>query len=519
MPANPILLGIDLGAGSLKATVIDAAGATLGEGAHPIATAAPRPGWSEQDPEDWYRALCQAVPAALAAAGVAAKDLAGIGISAGAHIPVLLDADDRVLRPAILWSDLRSRAEAEALHAEAGELIVARSLNKANATWSLPMLKWLQTHEPETVAKVSRLCIAKDYLRFRLTGDWHSDFSDAVGALIGDVETRDWSDALCALIDWPRETLPPMAAPTDVVGRVTADAASATGLAAGLPVVCGSNDTTVEILGAGAVSAGQGAIKLATAGVVFLVTDGAEVHPPISCYPHILPGKYYMASGTNACASAHRWLRDRFFAPLDPQTGQPLPGEARPDGIDGDTFAMMDRLANGVPPGCEGLLFHPYLQGERAPHWDPQLRADFLGLTFRHGRGHMVRALYEGIAFALRDCLESFDASGQRFEEIRLIGGGARSALWRRIIADVMGLEILQPGNGDASFGAALLAGVGVGAFASPEDAVARCTRVVSRDRPDPANRALYDRLFALYRDSQARLAPIDHALHDLFAP
>lgn len=515
MPAShPTLLGIDLGAGSLKATIIDSSGATLGEGAHPIVTAAPHPGWSEQDPEDWYRALCRAVPAALAAARIDGKELAGIGISAGAHIPVLLDSDHRVLRPAILWSDLRSGAEAAALHEQAGDLITARSLNKANATWSLPMLRWLQSHEPELVARVARVCIAKDYLRFRITGDWHSDFSDAVGALLGDVRTRDWSEELCDLIGWPRETLPPLVEPSAVVGQVTATAARETGLAEGLPVICCSNDTTVEIFGAGAVAAGQGAIKLATAGVVFLVTEGAEVHPPISCYPHILPGKYYMASGTNACASAHRWLRDQFFAPLDPRSGAALP-----DGVDGETFTMMDRLANQVPPGCEGLLFHPYLQGERAPHWDPQLRADFLGLTFRHGRGHMVRALYEGIAFALRDCLASFDASGQRLEEIRLIGGGARSALWRQIIADVMGLEILQPGNGDASFGAAILAGVGVGVFASAEDAVARCSKVVSRERPDLSRRDLYDRLFDLYRDSQARLAPIDHGLHDLFAP
>lgn len=500
MPSDRIhLLGIDLGAGSLKATVVDGTGAALGEAARPIATASPRPGWSEQDPEDWYRALCAAVPTALAAAGVAAKDLSGIGISAGAHIPVLLDAEDRVLRPAILWSDQRSQAEAETLRARADALIVGQSLNRANATWSLCMLHWLRRHEPDVAARVARVCIAKDYLRFRVTGDWHSDFSDAVGALMADAETGDWSDALCDLIGWPRETLPPLAAPSAVVGTVGAAAAREAGLADGLPVVCGSNDTTVEILGAGAVRAGQGAIKLATAGVVFLVTEAAAVHPPISCYPHILPGRFYMASGTNACASAHRWLRDLMFDPPD-----------------GESFAAMDRLAAAVPAGSEGLLFHPYLQGERAPHWDARLRGDYLGLTLRHGRGHLVRALYEGIAFALRDCRESFAPSGQSFEEIRLIGGGARSAPWRQIIADVMGLEILQPGNGDASFGAALVAGVGVGAFPSAEAAVARCCRIVGRSAPDPARVALYDRLFEIYRDSQARLAPIAHRLHDL---
>ncbi len=503
------LLGVDLGAGSLKASVVTGEGRVVGEAAQPIRTASPRHGWAEQDPEDWYAAFCQAVPAALTAAGVASKELAAIAISGGAHIQVLLDGEGRVIRPAILWSDQRSSAEARELHERAGERIIATGLNRINPTWTLAQLFWLQRHEPVAAARVARLFLSKDYLRYRVTGDWHSDFSDAVGALMADGTTRDWSPELCGLIGWPMETLPPLAGPTEVVGAVSAQAAADSGLAAGTPVVCGSNDTTVELYGVGAIEPGQGAIKLATAGVVYLATDHAAVHPPISCYPHIMPGMYYTATGTNSCASAHRWLRDGFYGPLE-GGGEDAPGDG------GALFEAMDRMAGAVPTGSGGLIFHPYLQGERAPHWDPLLRADFIGLTMRHDRRHMARALYEGIAFSLRDCLDAARDKGLVYENFRLIGGGARSALWRQIIADVIGMEVMLPACGDASFGAALVAGVGVGLFETPRAAVERCVTIVEQTRPDPARHAFYSELFEVYREAQRVLAPLDHRLHAL---
>ncbi len=500
------LLGVDLGAGSLKASVIDPEGSLLGEASHPIQTRSPQLGWAEQDPEAWYRAFCQAVPAALRRAEVEAKRLAAIGISGGAHIEVLLDADDRVIRPAIMWSDQRSAAEAAELHARAGETIIRCSLNKANATWTLAHLAWLKKHEREAVARVRRLFIAKDYLRYRVTGDWHTDFSDAVGALMADAETRGWSAEICKLIDWPMESLPPVVEAHEVVGKVTSQAAADAGLVAGIPVVAGSNDTTVELFGAGALEAGQGAIKLATAGVLFQVAEGPAVHPPISCYPHIVEGLTYTATGTNSCASAHRWLRDQVFAPLDGGTAE------------ADLFAVMDRMAGEVPPGAEGLIFHPYLQGERAPYWGPHLRADFIGLTLRHGRAHMARALYEGIAFSIRDLMAAARAEGLDYREIRLLGGGARSAVWRQIMADVIGLEIDCPERGDASFGAALVAGLGVDLFDSPRHAVERCVRLTARCRPDGERHDFYSELFDVYKEAQAKLAPLDHRLHALSA-
>jgi xylulokinase len=502
--AAQALLGIDLGAGGVKISAVSPDGRLLGEASQPLETSIPQFGWAEQDPESWWQALTAALPRAMAAAKLRSDGVMGIGVSGGAHIPVLLDAADRVIRPAILWSDQRSAAEAAELHERAGETIIATSLNRVNPTWTLAMLLWLQRHEPDAVRRARKLMLSKDYLRFRLTGTWETDYSDVIGALMADDRTRSWSPELARLIDWPMETLPPVVEPADRVGGVTPAAAAALGLEPGTPVVCGSNDTTVEFFGVGATRPGMAAIKLATAGVLFLATQGPVVKPPISCYPHIMPGMYYLATGTNSCASAHRWLRDRMF--LAP-------------GADGSAaFAEMDRLAGTVPPGSEGLLFHPYLQGERAPYWDPLLRADFIGLTMRHGQAHFARALYEGIAFSIRDLLETAKGFGLAFGTTRLIGGGARSTTWRQIMADVTGLEIEKPENGDASYGAALLAGIGVGAFASPEDAVAGCVRVEGRAEPDPARHRLYTELFAVYKDAQAALAPISHRLHGLVA-
>ncbi len=502
MASGRVTLGIDLGAGSLKAALVDETGETLGEAAAPIATASPQPGWSEQDPAGWWAALCTAVPNVTQKAGISAEQIAAVGLSGGAHIAVLEDAAGQVIRPAIMWNDQRSAAEAEELHARAGDMIIEKGLNRANPTWTLCQLAWLQKHEAAAIERTARLYVSKDWLRSRLTGDWCTDYSDALGALMSDAESRAWSPELCALIGWDMERLPPVREPSDVAGTVHAAAAAATGLREGTPVVVGSNDTTVELYGAGAIEAGQGAIKLATAGVVFLTTGKPEVHPPVSCYPHIMAGQWYMASGINACATAHRWVRDTFFSDLPEETA----------------FAEMDRLAAEVPPGCDGLIFHPYLMGERAPHWDPKLRGDFIGLTLAHNRAHFARACYEGIAFALNDVLQTAKTlSGATFGDMRLLGGGARSATWRQIIADVTGLTVKVPANGDASFGAALVAAVGAGIFASPEEAIERCVRIREENTPDPDHHAAYVKRFALYDQARRGLTDISHQLHDGF--
>jgi xylulokinase len=493
-----LLLGIDLGVGSLKASLIRPDGTVAGEASAALGTNTPQPGWSEQDPAEWWQALCRGVSEALATSSSDPGKVAGLAVSAGAHIGVLTDDTDQVLRPAILWSDTRSAAEAAELHEQAGDQIIASTLNRANPTWLLPQLLWLRRNQADLVERTHRIYLAKDWLRSRLTGTWETDWSDVVGALMGDATTRRWSSALAALAGWDPSTLPPVVETTSVVGSVGREAAAATGLKEGTPVVCGSNDTTVELFGCGAIIPGDGAVKLATAGVTYQVTDGPLVRPPISCYPHIISGLYYTATGTNSCASAHRWMRDQFFP--------------------GSSFDQMDRLAAGAPPGSEGILFHPYLQGERAPHWDPKLRADLLGLTIRHTGAHVARATYEGIAYSIKDALTAAERLGMRYDTIRLIGGGARSDTWRQIMADVLGKEILVPRNGDASFGAALVAGIGVGIFSGPEEAVKETIVLTAHHQPDPARQRVYNELFAIYQEAQRRLAELDHRLHDLLA-
>lgn len=489
-------MGVDLGAGGVKVSVIDDAGSMVGDGSSAIPTSTPRFGWAEQDPADWWDAACTAIRAAMSAADAHPSAIIAVGVSGGAHIGVMTDAAGTPLRPAILWSDSRSAAEAAELRAGHDARIIELSLNRANPTWLLPQLLWLARHDRAAVAATARLFMAKDWLRFKLTGGWHTDFSDAVGALLADASTGGWSTELCEMVGWSPATLPPIEAPTAVVGTVTAAAADECGLLAGTAVVCGSNDTTVELFGAGAVAPGAGAVKLATAGVVYQVTSGPLVRPPVSCYPHVVDGLYYTATGINSCASAHRWMRDRFF---------PTEG-----------FEGMDALAATVTAGSDGLLFHPYLQGERAPHWDPELRADFVGLTMQHERAHFARALYEGIAFAIRDAMEAAQSLGMQYDTIRLLGGGSRSTTWRQIMADVLGRTILLPANGDASFGAALIAGVGVGVFADEMDAIARCCRIVSTDEPSPDTHATYSALFEVYRDVQRHLVSANHRIHEL---
>lgn len=496
------LMGIDVGAGSLKTMIIDSAGAVLGAASVDLTTHSPQPGWSEQNPADWWRALCDTVPAALAEAGIAANRIAAVAFSAGAHTPVLEDREGQVIRPAILWSDSRSAAESAELQQRHGDEILAIGCNRPAPTWTQPQLLWLKRHEPAAFARIHRLYVAKDWLRSRLTGTWETDATEAVGTLLYDGLHNAWSERLCAMIDLDPRLLPPIVRPADVVGQVSAAAAAASGLAAGTPVVCGTSDTSIEAFGAGASIGGMGAVKLATAATVSIVDHAPHPSATVINYPFCVPGQWYTIGATNSCASAHRWLRDTFF----------MQGAA-----DGATaFRAMDAAAATAPAGARGLIFHPYLQGERTPYWDAQLRAHFIGMSFAHDRSHFVRALYEGIACSLRDVLDALRAQGLQMHAARIIGGGARSATWRQIVADVLGIEIELPAVTDASFGAALIAGVGIGVFADEAEAARRTVSVASRHTPDAARHRLYTELHGIYRDAARALTPIDHRLSAL---
>lgn len=493
------VLGVDLGAGAMKVTVVDERGRDLAAVSHAYPTHSPYPGWSEQNPADWWDALCRCIPAALDAAGVDPKQISAVGFSAGTHSPVLVDGSGHLLRPAILWSDQRSGAEARELQERHGDEILKIALNWPTPTWTMCQFLWLQRHEPQVASRTARLMMPKDWLRWRLCGEWHTDLTDAVGTLLWDHAAGCWSARLCEMVGWPIETLPPVVAPSTLVGRVTAAAAEACGLVAGTPLICGTSDTSAEAYAAGADVGGAGVVKLATAATVSLVGRDPFVHRTLINYPFAIPGLWYTITATNSCASAHRWLRDNFFMR---------------EGDDGSKiFAEMDEMAAQVAPGSDGLLFHPYLLGERAPYWDPLLRGDFLGMTMRHNRGHFVRALYEGIAFSLCDVLGEFRAQGIEVSQVRIIGGGSRSATWRQIVADVLGVRVELPERTDASSGVALLAAVAAGCHADERAARSGGDAVRAVHEPRCAVRDRYAELHQWYRQSAQQLRELNHAL------
>ncbi|MCL4746707.1 MAG: xylulokinase [Burkholderiaceae bacterium] len=499
-----VMLGIDLGAGSLKALLITPRGDVLGSASEPVATYTPHPGWSEQDPADWWHALCKSVAGALARSKVDPRRIAAVSLTAGAHIQVLEDAQGKVLRPAIMWNDQRSRLEVERLRREADDRILQLGFNRCSTTWTLPQLDWVRNHQPEIARNTRRVYLAKDWLRSRLTGSWETDPIDAQGTLMFDSRRHEWSDELCRLIGWNPDTLAPVVASTAVVGEVNDAAARATGLAAGTPVVCGTSDTAAETYAAGMTRRGRVVIKLATAGTVSALTRDPSPDASVINYFHIVPDHWYTITATNACASSHRWLRDRVVGGMLAST----------DPAETVTYATMDAQAAEVAAGSAGLFFHPYLNGERTPYWDPLLRGSYVGLSFEHGPGHLVRALYEGVAYSLKDCLETLRPKVEAIDSARLTGGGVQSAVWRQILADVLALEFELPSSADASFGAALIAGIGVGIFADPVSAVEQTVRTVGKTTPRPEAVDFHAEGFRIYKDIQLELAPIHHRIH-----
>ena len=527
-----LLLGIDYGTGGCKVTALGTDGSFAGEASVEYTTYHDHPGWSEQEPQDWWTSLCEALRK-LAAKNVDLKSVVACSLDGSTHNAVLLDGAYRPVRRTIMWTDQRATAECEALKAGWGERIFSTCYQMPAPTWTLPQMMWLTANEPEALAKTEHVLFVKDYVRYMLTGEAATDRIEAQGTLFFDMAKGDWDEELVLMAGLTTAKLPRFIAPTDVAGHVTAEAAAATGLLEGLPVVCGSSDSAVEDYGAGAVEPGDLIIKLATAGNVNSMTAAAHPHPKTLTYSHIVPGMWYSVSATNAAALCMRWLRDTFFQPEAGETiksaaSQPLSGDSplsgptalRPGGSLSreaalspagalNAYALIDGEAEKSPIGANGVFFHPYLQGERCPYWDANLRASFTGVSISSTRGDFARALMEGVAFSLRDCYRTLEEMKLPVKRIFLIGGGARSKVWSEIVANVFNCTVAVPTPGDASFGACLLAGTGIGIFADVKDAVAKCLHVDRTIAPDPAAAAKYDHLFTCYRRIHDVLAPV----------
>ncbi len=492
-----LALGIDVSTTATKAVVVDRAGAVRGIGISEYAVATPRPSWSEQDPALWWDATCRAVPSALGQAGVDAAAVSAIGLTGQMHGAVLLDERGEALRPAILWNDQRTAAECDLIRERIGiERLVAITGNDALTGFTAPKLLWVQRHEPATWDRVAHVLLPKDYVRYRLTGDFALDRADGAGTQLFDLAARDWSPEILAALEIDPALMPPTHEGPEVTGVVGRVAAEACGLAPGTPVVAGGGDQSANAVGLGAAGPGVVALSLGTSGVVFAATDRPLSDPlgRVHAFCHAVPGRWHMMSVMLSAAGSLRWFRDA-LAP-----GMP--------------FSQLTGDAAEVPAGSGGLQFLPYLSGERNPHPDPSARGAFVGLTLQHDRRHMVRAVLEGVAYGLRDGLELMLAAGTaRPDQVRVSGGGTASAPWRQILADVLDVEIATVHTTEgAAYGAALLGAVGAGWFGSVDAAVEALVRASPTESPG-ADAAVYAAAYPGFRGLYPALAPAFRAL------
>jgi xylulokinase len=404
-----------------------------------------------------------------------------------------------VIRPTIMWTDQRSKSEVEYLEKGWGSEIFKITYQKVAPTWTLPQLLWIKNNEPDNFNKIYRIMFVKDYVRYLLTGSWETDYIDAQGTLFYDMEKNRWSEELCSLIGLSIDVLPPLCSPIEIVGKINNEASLSTGLANGTLVICGTSDVTAEDYAAGAIKPGQCIIKLATAGNVNVMTARPNPNPLTITYSHVVQDLWYTAAATNTAASAMRWFRDNFcFEEIEKsgETGK-------------NVYQLMEDLIKTVPPGSDGLIFHPYLLGERAPYWDSYLRASFIGASMSHKKGHFIKSVMEGVAFSLKDCFRLIEKMNIEVTEFIIIGGGSKSDTWSQIICDVFGKKVVRPTVVDASYGSALLAGVGIGVFSSVVDAVHQCVKMDKSYEPDLSNHQKYNELFALYVNIHDKLKDI----------
>lgn len=482
------LLGIDFGGGASKATLLDTQGRIAAENTVEYPTLYPQPGFCEQRPEDWCRALCENTRALLEKSGAAAGDILALALDSATHTWVAADENFEPLFPAIHWTDTRARQQAAALREEHAELIFRLTFHQPDTIWSLPQFLWVRQNRPEAFTKIRRIFFEKDYLRFFLTGVFCTDFIDAQGSLLFDATRACWSPELAELVGIDMEALPPLCRPDDTIGQVTPAAAAATGLCAGTPVICGTTDTCMEVFAAGAVHQGDATVKLATAGRICVVTDRPCPDRDLVNYAHIVPGLWYPGSATKSAAASLRWYRDTF----------------------GGDYRELDRAAADIPIGSEGLFFHPYLNGELTPYADPALCGSFVGIRATHGKAHFTRSVLEGVAFSLYHCRQKMQQLGLTLPPAAtLIGGGSKSALWAQITADCLGMDLQVNQSSDSSLGSAMLAGLAIGVFKSPEEAVRVCIQHKGRFSAVPENTRQYARLFERYVRIHDVLAPV----------
>lgn len=485
-----LLLGIDVGTGGTRALAIDEQGRIVASATSEHAPfASPQTGWAEQDPHDWWRAATAAVRAVLAQPAVSADAVTAIGLSGQMHGSTLLDARGEVVRPALLWCDQRTAAQCRAITDTLGAArLIELTLNPALTGFTLPKLLWVREHEPDRWETVHSVLLPKDYVRYRLTGEKATDVSDASGTLLFDVGARKWSAEMLHAMDLKASLLPRAYESPEVTSSVSVEGAEATGLRAGTPVVAGGGDQAAGAVGMGIVRPGAVSATIGTSGVVFAATDRPALEPGgrVHTFCHAVPGRWHVMGVTLGAGLSLSWYRDQFGA--GPDDGR-------------DAYARLTDAAAQAPAGADGVMWAPYLMGERTPHADPYARAALVGLAASHTRSHVIRAILEGVAFSLKDSFTLLEAMQVPVGTVRLGGGGARSALWRQIQADVYGypVEIVEAEEG-AAYGAALLAGVGGGVWRTVDEATDAVVHVATRVAPNERDRATLARHYEKFR-------------------
>lgn len=482
------VLGIDVGTSACKIALFDEGGAVRAQNTGEYAVRYPHPGWAEQDPQEWWAAVSRAIREMLERSGIAASNIAGIGVDGQSWSAIAVDAQGHVLAPTPIWTDTRAQEICEEVKRSIPEdELFGLCGNPLQPTYTLPKILWYKRHTPGVYENADKILQSNSFVVYRLTGRITQDLSQGYGYACFDMRQRRWDEAMCRRLGVRPSLLPELAACHQVVGGVTAEAAIATGLLAGTPVVAGGLDAACGTLGAGVLSPGQTQEQGGQAGGMSLCIGTYAADPRLILSAHVVPDRWLLQGGTTGGGGALKWLRETVCPEL--------------------SFVEMSGLAEGIAPGSEGVLFLPYMAGERSPVWNPDACGVFFGLSYAKSRGHLIRAVMEGVAYALRHNLETAGETGARVGTLRAMGGSANSAVWTQMKADITAHPIEVPGSDTATtLGAALLAGVGTGFFPDFEQAVRQTVRVRRAYQPNPREKEAYDRGYARYRELYDRL-------------
>jgi xylulokinase len=494
MAKKKFFLGLDISTTGSKALLVDENGTVIAIASSPHTLQTPKPLWSEQNPSEWWQAVSTSIRSVLQKAGQDGESVSAVGLTGQMHGLVLLDGAGKVLRPAILWNDQRTQSQCDEIHRRIGRAkFIQITGNLALAGFTAPKILWVQENEPELYARAEHVLLPKDYIRYRLTSEFAMDKADGAGTVLFDLKQRTWSAEVLAALDIPARWMPPTFEGPEFTGTISPAASAETGLKAGTPVAAGGGDQAAQAVGVGAVEPGVVALTVGTSGVVFATTPSALVEPEgrLHAFCHAVPRMWHFMGVMLSAAGSLQWYRDT----LAPNV----------------TFDDLLREAEPVPAGSEGLLFLPYLSGERTPHPDPRARGAWIGLTLRHGRGHLTRSLLEGVSFGLKDIFILIQQAGLgEIRQVRASGGGTKGALWRQILASVLEAELVTVNTTEgAAFGAALLAGVGSGVWENVPAACSATVKITGSTRPDPTQTEAYRRTYALYRELYPTLKPI----------